>query len=396
MRRLIPDTLFIRLFLLLLVTLTASHFLGMAVVFNLELSEPPPLPPAPAQPAPQPHLPPLPEWLSRPPPPADFPPPKDNFGWRVPGLEPTPAPPPQPTVEQASGDVMGTGLSLPYRPHGGWINAAMRLVALGLTAWIGARWLSRPIIRIARAAEHFGDSLSSQPLEESGPAEARQAARALNRMQAQLLEQIRQRSQFLAAVSHDLRTPITRLNLRVEGVEPPELREKLHEDLREMSIMLGSTLDYLRGHVEPEPLQPLDVEALVNSLAEDAQDQGQEVSVSGEARPITARPIALRRCLDNLIVNALRYGQSAEITLKDTPGNLVIEVRDHGPGIPDDQLEAVFAPFVRLETSRNRASGGTGLGLSIARDVALGHGGRLTLRNCPDGGLIARLNLPRK
>ncbi|CAI8747276.1 two-component system, OmpR family, osmolarity sensor histidine kinase EnvZ [Methylococcus capsulatus] len=391
MRRLIPDTLFTRLFLLLLVTLTASHFLGMAVVFNLELSEPPPPASAFAPSGPSSRLPPLPEWLSRPPP-VDFPPPKDNFGWRVPGQEPAPTP----TVTPLPGDAPGTRLPLPYRPHGGWISAAMRLIALGLTAWIGARWLSRPINRIAQAAEHFGDSLSTQPLEESGPAEARQAARALNRMQAQLLEQIRQRSQFLAAVSHDLRTPITRLNLRVEGVEPPELREKLHEDLREMSIMLGSTLDYLRGHVEPEPLQPLDVEALVNSLAEDAQDQGQQVSVNGKAKPIMARPVALRRCLDNLIGNALRYGQSAEITLKDTPGTLIIEVRDHGPGIPEDHLEAVFAPFVRLETSRNRASGGTGLGLSIARDVALSHGGRLTLRNCPEGGLIARLNLPRK
>ncbi|MDF9391493.1 MULTISPECIES: ATP-binding protein [Methylococcus] len=394
MRRLIPDTLFTRLFLLLLVTLTASHFLGMAVVFNLELSEPPPPLPPPAQPTPHPHLPPLPEWLSRPPPPVDFPPPKDNFGWRVPGLEPTPRPSPASTP--SPGGILSSGLTLPYRPHGGWISAAMRLIALALTAWIGARWLSRPINRIAQAAEHFGDSLSTQPLEESGPAEARQAARALNRMQAQLLEQIRQRSQFLAAISHDLRTPITRLNLRVEGVEPPELREKLHEDLREMSIMLGSTLDYLRGHVEPEPLQPLDVEALVNSLAEDAQDQGQKVSVCGQARPIMARPVALRRCLDNLIGNALRYGQSAEITLKDTAANLIIEVRDHGPGIPEDQLEAVFSPFVRLETSRNRASGGTGLGLSIARDIALSHGGRLSLRNCPEGGLIARLNLPRK
>ncbi|MDD2768744.1 MAG: ATP-binding protein [Methylococcus sp.] len=394
MRRLIPDTLFTRLFLLLLVTLTVSHFLGMALALNLELSDPPSF----HQHAGPRHFLPPPdrmEHVPHPDGPAPRPPPEEDYPRRLPDTDELPrlGPPPHFPADAIAGDA---DMSLPFRPHGGWISAILRIIALGLTAWIGARWVSGPIKRIARAAENFGDSLSSQPLEEYGPAEARQAARALNRMQAQLLEQIRQRSQFLAAVSHDLRTPITRLNLRVEGVEPPELRDKLNQDIREMSLMLGSTLDYLRGHAEPEPVQPLDIEALVQSLAEDAQDQGLAVSVSGTARPIEARPLALRRCLDNLIGNALRYGQCAEIALKDGTDSLVIDVRDRGPGIPQDQLEAVFAPFVRLESSRNRASGGTGLGLSIARDVALSHGGRLNLMNCPEGGLVARLSLPRK
>jgi signal transduction histidine kinase len=328
MRHLIPDSLFTRLFLLLLITLTASHFLGMAVMVNLH-GHPP---------------------------------------------------------------------SLPRPPHdawGRWLHLALRYGALGLTAWVGARWVSRPIKRMAQTAEQFGNSLDCAPMAETGPIEAKRAARALNRMQARLLEQIHERSRFLAAISHDLRTPLTRLKLRVEAVAEPELRDKLKEDIDEMSVMLAATLDFLRGQSQPEALQPLDVTALARSLAEDAEDQGQPVTVDGEAQPIPARPLALRRCLNNLVDNALRYGRRAEIRLKDSPKHLVIEVRDRGPGIPESQLEAVFAPFHRLDASRNRATGGIGLGLSIARDIALSHGGFLTLNNAEGGGLVARLVLPR-
>lgn len=265
-----------------------------------------------------------------------------------------------------------------------------------MAAWIAARWLSRPINQMARAASELGESLERAPLDDTrGPSEIRQASMVFNQMQARLKQQIAERNRFLAAVSHDLRTPITRLKLRAEKIDAQDLQKDIQGDINEMTAMIDATLDYLRGEGRPEEPCFLDVSALVHSLAENAGERGEVVTVSGIAQPIMAQAMALQRCLNNLIENALRYGNRADIELDDTGDKLIISIRDAGTGIPEEQLEAVFAPFYRLDASRSRYTGGVGLGLSIARDLAQKQGGSLTLRNASEGGLIATLALPK-
>lgn len=330
MRKLIPDTIFSRLFLLLFVTLTASFFVGREVFLGFE------------------HF---------------------HAG------EPT---------------------NLPAHPFRPWVFL-MRLSGIALTAWIAARWLSRPINQMAQAAKELGESLERAPLDETrGPLEIRQASAVFNQMQARLKQQIAERNRFLAAVSHDLRTPITRLKLRAEKIAAQDLQADIQGDISEMTAMIDATLDYLRGDGRPEESCYLDVSALVHSLAENAAERGESVTVSGAVQPIMVPPMALQRCLNNLIENALRYGNRADIKLEDASDTLRISIHDSGAGIPEDQLEAVFAPFYRLDQSRSRHTGGTGLGLSIARDIAHKLGGSLALRNAPEGGLVAALTLPRR
>lgn len=272
----------------------------------------------------------------------------------------------------------------------------LRLVGSALTAWIAARWLSLPIKRMADAAQELGDNLQRAPLAENcGPLEVRQASVVFNQMQAHLQQQIAERSGFLAAISHDLRTPLTRLKLRAEKINVPELQTDIRRDLDEMTRMIDETLNYLREDNHAEAYQLLDVTALVNSIAEDMAEMGYTVTVDGQALPVMAQPLALRRCLGNLIENAVHYGNQAHISLHDSPVKLLIEVLDAGAGIPENQLETVFTPFYRVEDSRNRHTGGAGLGLSIAREIALKHHGQLSLQNIRDGGLKATLELPR-
>jgi signal transduction histidine kinase len=327
--RLIPDTIFLRLFLLLFVALSASHFIGMEVFSSLR----------PTRPVDPEHI-----------------------------------------------------RAHPFMVWG----FLMRLAGITLTAWIGARWLAHPIDQMARAAKKLGESLEQAPLDETkGPAEIRQAAHVFNQMQAQIRQQIAERNRFLAAVSHDLRTPLTRLKLRAEKISDEDLKAATQADINEMTAMIDATLNYLRGDESPEKPCMLDVASLVHSIAENAEELGEIVTVSGSAAPILAQPMALHRCLNNLIENALRYGGRADITLNDAGDKLIISIRDAGKGIPEDQLEAVFAPFFRLDASRSRHTGGVGLGLSIARDVAKKCGGSLALGNAPGGGLVATLALPR-
>lgn len=286
---------------------------------------------------------------------------------------------------------------LPPRAHPFHLSTfIIRLIGIALTAWIAARWLSKPIRRMAQAAYEVGKNLDRLPLDETiGPVEVRQASRVFNQMQVRLNRQIAERSRFLAAVSHDLRTPLTRLKLRAEKIEDQPLQASIREDINEMVAMIDATLGYLRGDEQPEALCSLDIAALINSMAEDAQDRGEVVTVTGYTRPIRVQPLAIRRCLNNLIENALRYGERADVNISETTDKVVISIKDAGLGIPEEKLEAVFAPFFRLEDSRNRNTGGVGLGLSIARDIAQKQGGSLTLKNAPEGGLIAMLALSK-
>lgn len=201
-------------------------------------------------------------------------------------------------------------------------------------------------------------------------------------------------------VSHDLRTPLSRLKLRVEQIDEPKLHGQMTQDLNDMIGMLDATLTYFNEQRTRETAQLFDLQALVESLAEKAQDNGDDVRCSGHCKPIRTQPMALRSCIDNLIDNALpcpalRYAGQAQVELSEDERQVQVLVIDHGPGISVEHHEAVFEPFLRLEGSRNRNSGGVGMGMSIARDAARRMGGDLTLAQTPGGGLTVRLNLPK-
>ena len=276
---------------------------------------------------------------------------------------------------------------------------ALFLVLIGLLAYYVARMTVRPIRTLAVAAGALGSDLDRAPLIETGPTEIRQAAAAFNAMQARIRRQVQHRTHMLAAITHDLQTPLTRLRLRLEKVSDSELRDKLVGDLAQMQSMVREGLELARSMDSQEPLQRLDINSLVDSVCADASDAGQDVALHGCAGLfVMAQPNALRRCLTNLLDNAIKYGKSARVSVVPLPQQqrVMVVIHDAGPGLPVDQMEAVFDPFFRLETSRSRDTGGTGLGLTIARNIADNHGGVLQLRNHPNGGLEAQLVLPLK
>ena len=270
------------------------------------------------------------------------------------------------------------------------------LIFFGLAA-LAVRLITRSLDRLARAADRIGADPGGPPVEESGPTEVRRVIRAFNRMQEQVRAYVLERTRLLGAISHDLRTPLTRLRLRAELLPDPQLRAKFVRDVAEMEAMAGSALDFTRSLGPEARRQSVDVGALIERLSENWRETGGKVTVAGAPRAaLSGHPEALRRCLDNLIENAIRYGERAHLQIEDEGDALRIAVGDEGPGIPEAELERVFEPFFRLEPSRNRASGGAGLGLSIARNIARWHGGDVRLRNRTTGaGLSAELWLPR-
>jgi signal transduction histidine kinase len=276
------------------------------------------------------------------------------------------------------------------------LSLGILLVAVVGITLIAVRWVTRPLKTLADAADQLGADIERPPLAEEGPLEVSRAARAFNTMQRRLIAFIRDRTRILAAMSHDLKTPITRLRLRAELLDDSQLRAKFEKDLSEMESMVTATLDFMRGAESREPRQPIDVMALLESLQADAAEMNGSVVIEGAAgKPYRGLAQALKRCLGNLIDNALRYGKSAKVIVTDSPTLLEIRVRDEGPGIPESELERVFEPFHRLEGSRSRETGGTGLGFGIARNIARAHGGDIVLHNVPSGGLEAALMLPR-
>ena len=282
----------------------------------------------------------------------------------------------------------------PFSPYSG-PYLGLFLLLIGLLAFFVARMTARPIKQLATAAGELGRDIDRAPLPETGPPEIRQAATAFNAMQARIRRQIQHRTHMLAAITHDLQTPLTRLRLRIEKVADTELRNKLIDDMTVMHSMVREGLELARSMDSAEPMQRLDIDSLLNSVCADATDAGQDVTLQGRAGALVmAQPGALRRCLINVIDNAVKYGRYARVTVAHEQDKITIRVRDGGGGIPDAQLEAVFEPFQRLESSRSRDTGGTGLGLTIARNIAENHHGTLSLRNHPDGGLEATLQLP--
>lgn len=269
-------------------------------------------------------------------------------------------------------------------------------IAIAVLALVAMRWAVQPLRRLARAADALGRDLGGPSLPETGPREVRQAAHAFNTMQSRLASYLDDRLRILAAVSHDLKTPITRLKLRAEMLPDEAQREKFLRDLDDMQTMIGATLDFLRGEARKEASVRLDVNALLSTLRDDMAALGETVEVTGEAlQPLRARPQALKRCLANLLENAVRYGGGARVQVLDGAHELVLHIDDDGPGIPEGKLEQMFEPFRRGEDSRNRDTGGVGLGLAIARNLARAHGGDVTLANRPEGGLRVTVSLPR-
>jgi signal transduction histidine kinase len=273
--------------------------------------------------------------------------------------------------------------------------AVLSMATLGLS-WLAVRWVVQPLRVLARAAQSLGEDLSRPPLPEDGPIEVRQATQAFNTMQRRLASYINERTRMLTALSHDLKTPLTRMRLRTELLDDDEARVRFEADLREMETMVAQTLDFMRGLGGHEARSAVDVNALLQALQADQQAMGRGVAIEGQAlQPFVGVPSLLRRALGNLVDNAVLYGGGATIRVEDTPEQLTLHVLDTGPGLPEGDLERVFEPFFRMEASRSRTTGGTGLGLGIVRSIARLHGGDVSLRNRSAGGLDAALRLPR-
>ena len=270
------------------------------------------------------------------------------------------------------------------------------LATVVVLSLVAVRWVTGPLSALAIAAEKLGEDINRPPLPETGPLEARRAARAFNTMQGRLSRFIADRTRIFTAMSHDLKTPITRLRLRTELLDDDALRAKFSKDLEDMESMVAQTLDFMRDASASERVQRVDFMALLESLQTDYQDTGNAVEIEGRIeRSFGGRPLALRRCLTNLLDNAIRYGKRATLKAEEGAHLVTIRVLDEGPGIPEQELEHAFEPFFRGESSRSRETGGTGLGLGIARNIARAHGGDLILKNRPGGGLEAILTLPR-
>ncbi|MDW8371456.1 MAG: ATP-binding protein, partial [Geminicoccaceae bacterium] len=299
-------------------------------------------------------------------------------------------------------------------PDGRWLNArgdlppappgfarpyiAMLLVLaalLVLAVLLGTRRATRPLVGLAEAAELLGRGEPGGPLPEQGPEEIRRAIAAFNRMQDRLSRFIADRTRLLAALGHDLRTPITSLRLRAELLDDEEARARICATLEEMQRMVEATLAFARDEAMGEPVREVDLAALVEGVVEDLAELGGDARLVA-SEPVVARirPAAVKRAIRNLVENALAYGRRARVSLAREGGEAVVTVDDDGPGIPPEKLEEVFEPFVRLETSRSAETGGVGLGLAIARGIVRGHGGDVTLANRPEGGLRATLRLP--
>lgn len=285
---------------------------------------------------------------------------------------------------------------LPTTPPARTLAAMAALVGgVILVTLFAVRIATRPLSRLAQAAEALGEDLERPPLAEEGPVEVRRAAVAFNWMQTRLRGLFAERTRILAAISHDLQTPLTRLRLRAELMDDETLRDKMLADLSAMQALVEEGLAYAGSSAAPQEAAILtDLDALAASLVADYTDAGQPVSLLGlSGRRVRTRPRTLRRLLGNLVDNALKFGGSAELVLESADGLPAIAVRDRGPGIPEAELDKVFEPFYRLESSRNRETGGTGLGLAIARQLARALDAELILRNLAEGGLEARVTL---
>ena len=287
--------------------------------------------------------------------------------------------------------------SMFHRPVAQWLAVDVVALALAaalitLVAVLTAVRVVRPMRALADAADHAGRGDALPALRETGPREIRHTLRAFNTMQERITRYVDDRTRMLAALSHDLRSPLTAMRLRLELIEEGEDRDRLSALADEMQALVESTLAFARGESEKEDTTKVDLVSILNDLVSD----NHHLSIASPPTLITyLRPVMLKRALRNLIDNAIRYGDRANIELTESGEYVLIHITDQGPGLPEDQLEAVFEPFHRYETSRSRDTGGAGLGLAIARSAIRAHGGDISLENKPEGGLVATVRLPR-
>ncbi|QTC91617.1 ATP-binding protein [Brevundimonas goettingensis] len=276
------------------------------------------------------------------------------------------------------------------------ISLLISMAILAPIVWLLARRLTRPIRVFAEAAERLGADPDAEPLKPTGPTEVRTAIAAFNDMQASLRDHMRKRTQTIAAIAHDLRTPLTRIRFRVE-LAPPKLRDRMVADVEEMDALIGQAMAFVRGETQAERREPLDLDALARDCAGGFSETGAAVTFDGgRALPVEGDPAALRRAIANLIENGVKFADAARVRTFLLDDQAVISVEDDGPGLPEEELEMVFEPFARGERSRNRETGGAGLGLSVARQAARSAGGDVNLINRPEGGLTALMVLPLK
>ena len=277
---------------------------------------------------------------------------------------------------------------------------AIMTVTAAVVAFWAVRRMVAPVRVLAAAAEQLGRDVNAPPLSEAGPTEVATAAAAFNLMASRIRRFVSDRTFVLTAIGHDLRTPITRLKLRAEWMEDEEQRRKMLADLDELEAMVQATLAYGRDVAGSEAATRVDLAALLRTVLDEASDTRPGANAvmayeGPESLAVMARPVALKRAAANLVGNALAYGGAARVVLRPAEGGvLAVHVDDEGPGIPAREMERVFEPFYRLETSRNRETGGTGLGLPITRNILRAHGGDVTLSNRASGGLRATMTLP--
>lgn len=286
--------------------------------------------------------------------------------------------------------------STPASPARMFAALAALIAGVTLIAWIAVRLATRPLSRLADAARALGEDPNRAALDTRGPTEVALAATAFNTMQQRIREHVGERTRILAAITHDLQTPITRLRLRAEQIDDEVLRTRIQSDLDAMQALAREGLDFARSLDASSTLQAVDLNAVVALLVEDARDMGWQVTSKGQsASPCLAQLTALRRSLWNLVENGVKFGDRVDIDVVDAADTVTLRIRDHGPGLPAAEIQKVFEPFYRIESSRNRETGGTGLGLAIARNLLRAQGGEVTLANVPDGGLVAEVRLQR-
>ena len=282
--------------------------------------------------------------------------------------------------------------------EGSIVSTLVMAAAIVLFSWWASGWITAPLSAFAHAAERLGLDVNAPPLAEDGPEEVRVAAHAFNQMQTRIRSFVDDRLRMLAAISHDLRGPITRVRLRVEQMAiDAEAQRKSLADLDEMAQMVESSLAFARDEATTEASQPVDLAALLATICDDAVDSGHRAEFAFDGRLVfPGRPLALKRLFANLVDNAVRYGGRADVHAAIDKQMLQVTVEDEGPGIPESEMENVFKPFFRIERSRNKRTGGIGLGLATARTIARAHGGDVGLANRPEGGLQATVTLPRR
>ncbi|MFZ6689248.1 sensor histidine kinase [Undibacterium sp. SXout11W] len=272
---------------------------------------------------------------------------------------------------------------------------ALSLAAVLLLSILVVSWITRPLAALSEAASAFGNGESAPELPETGSREFVNTARAFSAMRERIARYIEDRERLFVSISHDLRTPIMRLKLRAELLDDDDIRSEFHDDLDELDMMVKGALQCVKDSDIYENPTEIRLDPLIGRMVRGVGLAGHQISFQESGLSVSAKPLALKRAIGNLLNNAIHYGKQVEISAIETEESIEIQIRDHGPGVPEEALDRLFDPYVRLDHGRQQNQTGLGLGLSIARDIVQAHGGKLLLSNAMGGGLLARIQLPK-